>query len=126
MVYRFKIFARFPCLNDFIHEQNKSRYKGNQMKQEYQHIASVYIKKYLRGLRINKPVIINYLFVEQNKSRDKDNISGFAHKVIQDALVSCHVLQNDGWANIIGFSDSFAVDPKKPRIEVEIVEVENG
>lgn len=53
-------------------------------------------------------------------------MSGFGHKVIQDALTQMHVLDNDGWANIIGFEDLFFVDNKNPRIEVEIEEVENG
>ena len=123
MVYKFTIYKRFPGINDFIAAQNKSLYKGNVMKQECQKIAMVYIRKYLKQTRIKRPVIINYLFVEPNRKRDKDNIAGFAHKVIQDALVQTRVLENDGWENIISFSDSFAVDKNKPRIEVEIVEV---
>ena len=43
--------------------------------------------------------------------------------MIQDALVECGVLQNDGWKNIVGFSDDFFVDPKNPRIEVDIEEI---
>ena len=43
---------------------------------------------------------------------------------IQDELVKSRILQNDGWANIIGFSDSFAVDKQDPRIEVRIIEVD--
>lgn len=52
-----------------------------------------------------------------------DNVSSYGRKVIQDALVKSGVLANDGWANIIGFTDEFAVDKMHPRIEVEIEEV---
>lgn len=53
-----------------------------------------------------------------------DNISSFGRKVIQDALVKAGVLRNDGWKEIRGFSDRFAVDAENPRIEVEIEETE--
>lgn len=53
-----------------------------------------------------------------------DNISGFAHKVIQDALVKAEILKNDGWQEITGYLDQFYCDPQNPRIEVAIVEVE--
>ena len=32
------------------------------------------------------------------------------------------VLRNDGWQNIAGFTDDFAVDKGRPRIEIEIEE----
>lgn len=54
--------------------------------------------------------------------RDKDNISAFGRKVIQDALVKAGYLLNDGWDNIEGFEDHFYVDAKQPRIVVEIWE----
>jgi len=34
------------------------------------------------------------------------------------------ILDNDGWKNIKGFTDDFAVDKGSPRIEVVIVEVD--
>ena len=46
--------------------------------------------------------------------------STFGRKDIQDTLVKMGALKNDGWENIEGFSDSFAVDKGKPRIEIEI------
>ena len=50
----------------------------------------------------------------------------FAKKFIQDSLVHCGVLDNDGWGQIEHFTDDFAVDPKDPRIEVTIEEFEGG
>lgn len=43
-----------------------------------------------------------------------------------DALVETGVLRNDGWSEIEGFSDDFALDPKNPRVEVTIEEYEGG
>ena len=56
---------------------------------------------------------------------DKDNIA-FAKKFIQDSLVHAGVLANDGWNQIEGFTDDFAVDPKNPRVEVTIEIFEGG
>ena len=67
---------------------------------------------------------LHYHFYEPNKRRDLDNISAFAHKVIQDALVKCKVLNNDGWKEITGYTDSFSCDKENPRIEVVLEEVE--
>ena len=66
---------------------------------------------------------MRYRWYEANRKRDLDNVSSFGRKVIQDALVEVKILENDGWRNIVGFSDEFYVDSKYPRIEVEIEEV---
>lgn len=67
---------------------------------------------------------MEYLWVEKNKRRDLDNIT-FGRKIIQDSLVQCGVLKNDGWKYVVGFSDKFEVDKMNPRIEVLIKEVES-
>lgn len=64
-----------------------------------------------------------HTWYERDRRRDKDNISSFGRKVIQDGLVKAGVLANDGWAQIAGFSDEFHVDAKRPRVEIEIGEV---
>ena len=58
----------------------------------------------------------------RTERRDKDNIA-FAKKFIQDALVKEKVLENDGWAQIDSWTDAFAVDAQRPRVEVELEEV---
>ena len=86
-------------------------------------VISNAIRTQLKRLTIKSPVQIKYCFYEPNRKRDLDNISGVAHKFIQDALVKCKVIENDGWNNITGFSDHFYVDRQNPRIEVTIIEV---
>lgn len=76
----------------------------------------------MRGVHIRNPVIIHYEWYEPNRKRDLDNIAGFGHKVIQDALVECGVLENDGWKEVIGFTDTFYV-ARTPKIVVELEEV---
>jgi Holliday junction resolvase RusA-like endonuclease len=57
--------------------------------------------------------------------RDKDNVLSVCMKVIQDALQTCGVIDNDGWANIENFTHDFYLDAQNPRIEVYIEEKEN-
>lgn len=115
----------FSSLNQFI-EANKHQSRrrkrghweiwnaGNAMKQKDQKE----IIQHLPHVRIEKPVYIHYSFYEPSARRDKDNVSGYFHKIFQDALVEAGVLKNDGWKDIIGFSDEFYVDQKNPRVEV--------
>lgn len=123
MVYRLVVEGRLPGLNEYIAAERSNRYKAAKLKREAQEVIGYAIRTQLRGVRIRNPVAMRYLWVEANRKRDKDNIT-FARKFIQDALVEAGVLRNDGWKEIEGFSDSFAVDEKRPRIEVEITEWE--
>lgn len=124
MEYRLIIYGRLPGLNDMIEADRRDRRSGNRLKQESQDTIRLYILRDLKHLKIENPVELHYSFYEPNRRRDLDNISGYAHKVTQDALVASGVLKNDGWANIVGMQDSFFVDTRNPRIEVIIREVE--
>lgn len=128
--YQFTIQGTLPNLNDLIaaeRQQIRSRGKfttaGNTLKQTNQELVIYAIRQQLRGIHISNPIHIKYFFFEPNRKRDLDNISAFAHKVIQDAMVKSGLIDNDGWKNIVGFTDQFALDKENPRIEVMIMEV---
>ena len=123
MTYKFKIDGRLDGLNEFIAANRTNPYKGNKMKQDNQQIAMWAIRHQLKRLKIEKPIHIHYRFIEKNRRRDKDNISSFAIKVIQDALVQVEAIRNDGWKEVESFSCTFGVDKDNPRIEVTINEV---
>lgn len=123
MEYLLVIPTRLNNLNDYITADRTNRYKGAAMKARNEALVKIAIKQQLRGLRIEKPVFMEYRWYEKNRRRDLDNISSFGRKVIQDALVQTRVLVNDGWNEIVGFSDQFYVDAANPRIEVLIWEV---
>lgn len=116
------IKGTLPNLNDYITAERKHRQSAATLKRNAETQIIWQIKSQLRGVRFTRPVTMSYTWFEPNKRRDKDNVSSFGRKCIQDALVKIGALQNDGWANISGFSDSFAVDKKNPRVEVEITE----
>ena len=131
MEYHFTVPGTLPGLNDYLKAERKftrrggtAHSAGNDMKQENQMLICNAIRLQLKHLKIQKPVHISYRFYEPNRRRDLDNIAGVAHKFIQDSLVRCGVLVDDGLAQITGFSDAFFVDRHNPRIEVTIREVD--
>ena len=124
MEYLLIIPGTLNNLNDYINAERTNRHKGAKMKANNGNIVAVAIRQCMRGVKIEKPVFMKYLWVEPNKRRDLDNISSFGRKVIQDALVDTQVLKNDGWKYIVGFSDEFDVDKRNPRIEVLIREAD--
>lgn len=112
-----------PGLNELIAAERIHRQKAAKLKREHQRAVELCIKSQLRR-SLREPVTMHYTWVERDRRRDKDNVSSFGRKIIQDALVGIHALRNDGWANIEGFTDTFQVDKKRPRIEVVIEETE--
>ena len=124
MIYRLVVNGRLPGLNEIIDASRANYRVGNALKQKTQEIVTWCIRQQLRGVKIEKPVILRYMFYEPNRRRDKDNIASGAHKIVQDALVKSGVLQNDGWRNISGFEDRFDVDKQNPRVEIEIEDLE--
>lgn len=117
---RFIIPGRLPNLNDYTKANRGNKYGGNTLKQETQRFISLYIPKWQT---ITNPVRIEFRWYEKDMKRDLDNIA-FAKKFILDALVKKGILVNDGWAQVVGFTDEFYVDKKNPRIEVDIHEEE--
>lgn len=120
MKAKLTIPGRLPGLNEYIAAERANRHAAAQMKREAQQGVEWAVRAQLRGVRFTRPVWMHYRWFELDRRRDKDNVSAFGRKVIQDALVSAKVLKNDNWACIDGFSDEFCVDRKRPRIEVEI------
>lgn len=122
----FIIYGKLPSLNEaFQAARGGTRGKYNREAQ-LREMSERYIKlcadKSIRGYHAEKPVVIHYRFYESTKRRDKDNIAGYAMKLIQDALVKGGYLDGDGWRHIENFDFQWNVDHKNPRIEVTIEE----
>lgn len=125
MGVKFIIPGTLIGLNEYIAAERQHRQKAAALKRQQEHLIILAIKSQLRGKRFTCPVRMRYLWVEKDRRRDLDNIA-FAKKFIQDALVRAGTIPNDSQAWVKGFADEFAVDKTNPRIEVEILEVQNG
>ncbi len=118
------IKGRLPGLNDYIAKCNSAYAEGNRMKQESVDLVMWHILSQIRGVKFTKPVFIMFSYYEPNKRRDHDNVSSYARKAIQDALVKCGTIKDDGWGYVTGHMDFFHVDKENPRIVVEFIEQE--
>lgn len=116
--------GRLPGLNEYTDACRTNPRAGARMKQQAQELVMWHILSQLRGLRFTKPVFLLFTFYEQDRRRDRDNVSSFARKVIQDAMVKVSTIQDDGWDHVTGYLDQFQVDKKNPRIVVEFIEQE--
>lgn len=121
MKYRFEIDQRLPSLNEYTKACRTNKFIGAQMKQETETQIWACIKQQLKGVKVEAPVKINFIWVEENKKRDLDNIC-FAKKFVIDALVKSKILANDTQSHVIGFSDTFEYN-KKGKVIVELEEI---
>ena len=118
--------GRLPGLNEYTDACRTNPRAGARMKQEAQEAVMWQIRAQLRGpgAKFTKPVFLLFTFYERDRRRDRDNVSSFARKVIQDALVKCGTLHDDGWDYVTGHLDQFEVDKTNPRIVVRFIEQE--
>lgn len=117
--------GRLSGLNEYIADERTNRYKAAKKKRDDEDLVIRCARQQLRGWKAKGPVMMYYLWVEKDRRRDKDNVSGYGRKIIQDALVKGKFLHNDGWNDIAGFVDEFEVNKGNPHIEVYIEEVNN-
>jgi len=111
--------GRLDGLNEIIKANRTNLYLGAKLKKDNEKVVTDCITIY-RLHPETEPVFLKFTWVEPNRKRDKDNIAS-AKKMVLDALVQTQILSNDGWKNIIGFSDAFEIDKENPRIELEII-----
>ena len=121
MTQKFIIWGKLPGLNKIISADRTHWSVGSRLKKKTQEAVMWYIVA--AGLKpINKPVIIHYRFYEENRRRDAGNVLAGADKVIEDALVKCGILPDDGQKWVRNIVPWFGVDKDNPRIEVELKE----
>ena len=126
--HKLTIMGQLPGLNEYTEANRRHAQKGARMKRECQDLVTWHIMSQLRAprgrVRFAGPVFLLFTFYEKDRRRDHDNVSSFARKVIQDALVEAGTLVGDGWKGVAGYMDRFEVDAKRQRIVVEFIEQE--
>ena len=116
--YRCEIPFRLPSLNEYVDVCRTNPYKASRFKKEIEQDIGVFID-FLP--RFERPVKIHFLWVEENKKRDLDNIC-FAKKFILDAMVKFGKLANDNRKCVVAFTDTFTYDTES-KVILEIEEV---
>lgn len=98
-----EIKMRLPGLNEYVNACRKNKYAAAKLKRETESEIIWFIK---RLPKFTKPVVVHFVWVEENKKRDPDNIA-FAKKFVFDALVKAGKLKDDGQRWVKGFTDDF-------------------
>ena len=119
--YKFEIDKRLMGLNEYTKYNRTNKYAGAGAKKKEQQYIIWCIKEQLGNLKIERPVIGNFTWVEENKRRDLDNIC-FAKKFILDALVEAEVLKDDNRRIVTNFRDNFEY-AKESKVVVELEEL---
>lgn len=120
MKQSFVIYGRLPGYNQLNsgHWAVKNRLKQESMR--LVQIAAMADK--IRPVKGQAKVRITCF--EPNAKRDVDNVKAGANKIILDALQGIKIIEGDGRKYIVEvLNPQIEIDRKKPRIEVEIEQV---
>jgi hypothetical protein len=109
-----------PVLNNYLGKGQRWTY--NAAKKRYGAMIGLEIRR--QHLKPMGRVFILWTWQEQDQRRDPDNFSGIGKKFILDALVTMCILNNDGWKQIAGWTDTWVVVPDRPGVTVILEEVE--
>lgn len=132
MEYKVVIQGRFwgkertlPGWNDVLGAYGANPHKGGKVKRDTQMVCISAIRRYMRGVKIDKPIAIHYIFYETNRRRDLGNLL-FCDKIFEDALQDCKVIENDGQKQVQAIStEAVRIDKENPRIEITIKEIDD-
>ena len=100
-----EIDGKLPNLNEIIDASKRHWSKYAKLKKR---LMPKVVGQMLKELKpVKAPVFIEFQWHRRDKRTDPDNISAGGRKVLLDALQASGILSNDGWSNVIGFSDRF-------------------
>lgn len=116
---KIEIPMKLPSLNEYIQACRNNKYAGAKFKTNIEDDIMWYINSLPR---FERPVKINFTWIEGNKKRDIDNVA-FAKKFILDALVKAGKLKDDNRNCVTAFTDSFEYT-KEFKVILEIEEIE--
>lgn len=115
---KYVIPLKLPSLNDYTRACRSNKFAGAKMKATLEQQIGLYLIKMPKH---DKPIKINFTWVESTKKRDLDNIC-FAKKFILDAMVKYGKLKDDNRKYVTSFTDTF-VYGEKNKVIIEIEEI---
>lgn len=111
-----------PCLNDLLAEAARHPTAYNQLKRDMEWVVTCALRKELKNWKPSSRVRLDITWGEKSKGtkRDYDNVVASGRKIINDAMVKAHYLQDDN-PKYLGYGENKFVYTDKPFIRVEIV-----
>lgn len=105
MSHAFFVPGKLPGMNDF---EGGRRWGYRAAKKKWEEIIGNSIREY--SIPKMDKVFIEFQWFEENRRRNPDNFSSMGRKFIIDSLVKCGIIKNDGWGEILGWSDKWKVE----------------
>lgn len=119
---RLWIPGKLPGMNDLIGAAKGFGGRGyGYSKLKRQWTDTIILLAKAAKLQPVKRARLGFLWVEESRRRDPDNIAAGGRKLILDGLVKAGVLPGDGWAVVESWADTFALGAFA-GVEVSIVE----
>lgn len=115
---KYEIPLKIPSCNDYINACRRNKFMGAKMKSDIEQKIGLYL---ISMPKFEKPIKINFTWIESNKRRDIDNVA-FAKKFILDAMVKYGKLKDDNRKCVTAFTDTI-VYGEKNKVILEIEEV---
>lgn len=111
-----------PSLNDLLSEATRHPMAYNRLKKDMEWVITCALRRDLKNWKPNGRVKLNITYGEKSKGqkRDYDNVVASSRKLINDAMVKAHYLQDDN-PKYLGYGENKFVYTDKPFIRVEIV-----
>lgn len=119
----FVIPGRLPSLNETIDVSRGDKYAAGREKAKYTEMVA-WIARAAKIRKMNR-VDLYVTWYEETRKRDPDNIHAGV-KFILDGLVVAGVIKNDGQRYVGNITHTVRLDRDNPRVEVEIMEAEEG
>lgn len=101
----FKIGCKLDGLNEYTCECRGNKFGGGKCKRKNEDVCIAYIKA-SKIKPISGAYKVHFVWYEQRKTRDKDNVA-FAKKFILDALQKSKITKGDDNRYLLGFTDDF-------------------
>ena len=116
--------GELPALNEIINMAKQKWSYKDLKKAETERVEWDLTSQGAKRLQqFTKPIAVTITWYCPNRRKDKDNIMA-GSKFIFDAMQEVGLIKNDGWDQIARIVPEFEVDAKRPRIEIQIEEVE--
>lgn len=96
----------------------------NPVKAENDKVCLRAIKKYMPGVKIDKPIRCTYWIYAQDKRHDRGNLTSAVEKSFLDSMQLAKCIGNDGYDDVLDSVFYTELDRENPRVEVEIEVVE--
>ena len=115
-----EIQLKLPSFNQYIDLCRGNKYKAAKRKREIESDLAFFL---MRLPVFQKPIHIDFTWVEDSRRRDPDNVCAGGRKFILDCMVKLGKLTDDSRKYVEGFSDRFEYG-KDSKVILEITEVD--